>query len=79
MPAQSRNPSRNRSRRDRGDGRRRRARRFAHAARLSRNVVFVTRASAPGERGERLGAGVLAADTAVIYMGAGEAATIARR
>jgi len=44
---------------------------------LSRQVVFVTPRAAEGERGNDWAASVLAADTAVLYMGAGLAQTIA--
>jgi len=44
---------------------------------LSRHVVFVTPRAAEGERGNDWAASVLAADTAVLYMGAGLAQTIA--
>jgi uroporphyrin-III C-methyltransferase len=44
---------------------------------LSRHVVFVTPRAAEGERENDWVAGVLAADTAVLYMGAGLAQTIA--
>jgi uroporphyrin-III C-methyltransferase len=45
---------------------------------LSRHVAFVTPRSAKGERDNDWAASVLAADTAVIYMGAGLAETIVR-
>jgi len=44
---------------------------------LSRNVVFVTPRVGDGERANDWAAAVARADTAVIYMGAGEAAAIA--
>jgi uroporphyrin-III C-methyltransferase len=44
---------------------------------LSRNVVFVTPRAGDGEPANDWAASVAAADTAVIYMGAGEAAAIA--
>ena len=43
---------------------------------LSRHVVFVTPRAAEGERGNDWAASVLAADTAVVYMGAGLAQAI---
>lgn len=43
---------------------------------LSRHVVFVTPRAAEGERGNDWAASVLAADTAVLYMGAGLAQAI---
>jgi uroporphyrin-III C-methyltransferase len=43
---------------------------------LSRHVVFVTPRAAQGERGNDWAASVLAADTAVLYMGAGLAPAI---
>ena len=43
---------------------------------LSRHVAFVTPRAAEGERGNDWAAAVLAADTAVLYMGAGLAETI---
>jgi uroporphyrin-III C-methyltransferase len=43
----------------------------------SRHVVFLTPRAAEGERGNDWAASVLAADTAVLYMGAGLAQTIA--
>jgi uroporphyrin-III C-methyltransferase len=43
---------------------------------LSRHVVFVTPRAAEGERGNDWAAAVLAADTAVLYMGAGLAESI---
>jgi uroporphyrin-III C-methyltransferase len=43
---------------------------------LSRHVVFVTPRAGAGERGNDWAAAVLAADTAVLYMGAGLAAEI---
>jgi uroporphyrin-III C-methyltransferase len=46
---------------------------------LSRHVVFVTPRAAEGERENDWVAGVLAADTAVVYMGAGLAPEIAAR
>jgi uroporphyrin-III C-methyltransferase len=46
---------------------------------LSRSVAFLTTRAAPGERANGWVAVALAADTAVIYMGAGEAGEIARR
>jgi uroporphyrin-III C-methyltransferase len=44
---------------------------------MSRNVVFVTPRSGAGESAHDWAASVLAADTAVIYMGAGQAQLIA--
>lgn len=44
---------------------------------LSRNVVFVTPRTGAGEEGHDWARTVLAADTCAIYMGAGEAGTIA--
>ena len=43
---------------------------------LSRHVVFITPRTAEGERGNDWAASVLAADTAVLYMGAGLAQSI---
>jgi len=44
---------------------------------VSRNVVFVTPRTGAGETAHDWATSVAAADTAVIYMGAGQAATIA--
>jgi uroporphyrin-III C-methyltransferase len=44
---------------------------------ISRSVAFVTPRVGPGERPTDWIAGILAADTAVVYMGAGEAAALA--